>query len=177
MSSPNALPAWLAALQQAVKSSSLATVAQRLGVSRTLVSQVCNQKYPGDLERVQKLVEGVYLSCTVMCPILGEIRQDQCLAHQARSNVSSNPLYIQVYKACRSGCQHSRIPEEKQLKRPVRLQVEDETVELYQASRVIRRLSFQADGNERELVKLLSNELEHVAMRLNQLLKKQGESK
>ncbi|EOD54118.1 hypothetical protein [Aeromonas molluscorum] len=177
MSNPNALPEWLVALQQAVKSSSLAVVAQRLGVSRTMVSQVCNQKYPGDLVRVKRLVEGAYLASTLICPILGEIRQDQCLAHQGRSNVSSNPLYIQVYKACRSGCPHSRIPEEKQLKRPIRLRTEGETVELYHAGRVISRLTFQAAGDEQVLVKLLSNELEHLAMRLNQLLKKQGEGK
>lgn len=176
MSNPH-VPAWLAALQQAVKSSSLAAVAKRLGVSRTMVSQVCNQKYPGDLERVQKLVEGVYLSCTVQCPILGEIRQDQCLEHQNRRSVSSNPLYIQVYKACRSGCPHSRLSEEKQLKRPIQLSTEGGQVELYQAGRAISRLTFQADGDERELVKLLSNELEHVAMRLNQLLRKSGEKK
>jgi len=152
-------------------------VAKRLGVSRTLVSQVCNQKYPGDLVRVQKLVEGVYLARTVMCPILGEIRQDQCLAHQARQPGSSNPLYIQVYKACRSGCPHSQIPEDKQLKRPIRLQTQVDSVELYNASRVISRLTFQADGDEHELVKLLSNELEHLAMRMNQHIKRQGEDK
>lgn len=177
MSSHEPLSAWLAALQQAVKSGSLAEVAKRLGVSKTLVSQVCNQKYPGDLGRVQKLVEGAYLSHTVMCPILGEIRQDQCLAHQARRNVSSNPLYIQVYKACRSGCQHSQIPDDKQLKRPIRLNTEVDVVEQYNATRVISRLTYQAEGNDSELVRLLKNELEHLAMRFNQHLRKQGESK
>ena len=177
MSSQEPLSAWLAALQQAVKSGSLAEVAKRLGVSKTLVSQVCNQKYPGDLGRVQKLVEGAYLSHTVMCPILGEIRQDQCLAHQARRNVSSNPLYIQDYKACRSGGQHSQNPDDKQLRRPIRLNTEVDVVGQYNASRVISRLTYQAEGNDSELVRLLKNELEHLAMRFNQHLRKQGESK
>ena len=91
--------------------------------------------------------------------------------------MGSNPLYIQVYKACRSGCQHSQIPDDKQLKRPIRLNTEVDVVEQYNASRVISRLTYQAEGNDSELVRLLKNELEHLAMRFNQHLRKQGESK
>ena len=50
-------------------------------------------------------------------------------------------------------------------------------VEQYNASRVISRLTYQAEGNDSELVRLLKNELEHLAMRFNQHLRKQGESK
>ena len=49
---------WLEVLQAEVGASSLSVVAEKLGLSRTTISQVCNEKYPGDLARVQKLVEG-----------------------------------------------------------------------------------------------------------------------
>ncbi len=49
---------WLEVLQAEVAASSLAQVAEKLGLSRTTISQVCNEKYPGDMARVQTLVEG-----------------------------------------------------------------------------------------------------------------------
>ncbi|WP_236563734.1 helix-turn-helix domain-containing protein [Aeromonas veronii] len=38
---------WLEVLQAEVAASSLAQVAEKLGLSRTTISQVCNEKYPG----------------------------------------------------------------------------------------------------------------------------------
>lgn len=43
---------WLEVLQAEVEASSLAVVADKIGLSRTTISQVCNEKYPGDLARV-----------------------------------------------------------------------------------------------------------------------------
>ena len=52
---------WLEVLQAEVAASSLAQVAEKLGLSRTTISQVCNEKYPGDMARVQTLVEGALM--------------------------------------------------------------------------------------------------------------------
>ncbi|WP_279491775.1 helix-turn-helix domain-containing protein [Aeromonas veronii] len=62
---------WLEVLQAEVAASSLAQVAEKLGLSRTTISQVCNEKYPGDMARVQTLVEGALMGNKVRCPILG----------------------------------------------------------------------------------------------------------
>lgn len=97
---------WLEVLQAEVAASSLAVVADKLGLSRTTISQVCNEKYPGDLARVQKLVEGNLMGHKVICPILGEIPVHQCLAYQRRraDEVGTRPMDIKLWKACHSGC-------------------------------------------------------------------------
>ena len=101
---------WLEVLQAEVAASSLAVVADKLGLSRTTISQVCNQKYPGDLARVQRLVEGNLMGHKVTCPILGEIPVHQCLAHQRRraDEVGTRPMDIKLWKACHSGCPRRR---------------------------------------------------------------------
>jgi transcriptional regulator with XRE-family HTH domain len=173
---------WLEVLRAEVSASSLAVVADKLGISRTAVSQLCNEKYPGDMERMQMLVEGAFMGHTVSCPILGDIPLHQCLAHQRKpaGQVGDNPTQIKLWKACRSGCPHSRLDDSERLRQPMRLVVADRpvTVQEYDAIAAIRRLERQASsdagptGNTlRILNDLLKSELEALGVRYNRRIK------
>ncbi|MBX9561603.1 transcriptional regulator [Aeromonas hydrophila] len=177
---------WLEVLQAEVAASSLTVVADKLGLSRTTISQVCNQKYPGDMARVQTLVEGALMGNKVMCPILGEIPVHQCLAHQRRGprDVGSSPMDIKLWKACRSGCPHSQLGEEQQLRRPMRISVGPNNKGMdksarYDAEATLSRLRRQAksDGENassslRILAELLAEELKILGIKYNRLLDK-----
>lgn len=174
---------WLDVLRSEVKASSLAVVADKLGVSRTTVSQLCNDKYPGDLARMKMMVEGAFMGHTVVCPILGSIPLHQCLAHQRKTagQVGDNPTQIKLWKACRSGCPNSQISETEMLRQPMRLAVNqiDEGPAEYDAAATIRRLERQAasdagvTGNAMRILNdLLKTELEATGVRYNRLIRK-----
>ncbi|WP_051219469.1 helix-turn-helix domain-containing protein [Oceanobacter kriegii] len=95
-------PRWLTELRNQCLSRSQAQVARELEVSGTLVSQVLNGKYPGDLSRIEKLVRGQYLGDTVTCPILGELELDNCQRYQRDGITTHNPLRVQLYRACKT---------------------------------------------------------------------------
>ena len=168
---------WLETLADECARTSQNAVAKRLNLSSATVSQVLRKKYPGDLERIKKLVEGAFMQFTVNCPIVGEITKDKCLSHQDAPFASTNPQRVCLYKACRSGCPHSSLTE--QLKRPMKLTFEaGNTVRKYDYQGAIRRLTVQAEGgnnlaNAKQLINLLSNELEVLAIKYNRLIKKQ----
>lgn len=101
---------WINALRTAVEQSSLSKVGVEIGYSKTTLSQVLNEKYPGDLTAVEEAVRGNLMQTTVVCPVIGaEIPQATCLAHQQAKPSTSSPMRIRLYKACRNGCPHSRI--------------------------------------------------------------------
>ncbi|HRD68226.1 MAG TPA: XRE family transcriptional regulator [Candidatus Competibacter sp.] len=107
-------PDWLEALRDACAESSQAAVARRLGVSPAMVNQAIKGLYKGDLDRLQGLVEGVLLRQFVDCPAAEDMPKHRCLEHQARPRQSAfvNPLFAKLYRACRSGCPHSKLPKE-----------------------------------------------------------------
>lgn len=104
---------WLDALRQACTDSSQAAVARRLKVSPAMISQVLNGVYRGDMARIQGLIEGVYCQKTVQCPVLGEIGLDVCLNWQAEPFKPVNPTRVKLFRACRGGCPHSKITQER----------------------------------------------------------------
>ena len=110
---------WLTALRRACDESSQAAVARRLRQadgypSPALINQVLAGKYTRDTARLQGLVEGLLMRQTVDCPVLGDIGKNKCLEHQARPRrfATANPLFVRLWKACRSGCPHSKLPRE-----------------------------------------------------------------
>ncbi|WP_347279608.1 XRE family transcriptional regulator [Plasticicumulans sp.] len=111
---------WLEALREACERDGQAAVARRLRAtgstypSPTVISQALSGKYTGDLDRLRELVEGALLGASVRCPVIGDLVRNKCLEHQARERrfASANPLYVRLYRACRSGCPHSRLPKE-----------------------------------------------------------------
>jgi len=105
---------WQKTLRDACDRTSQTEVARRLGVSPAMVNQALRDQYRGDLERLQALVEGALGGQTVTCPVVGPLRKDKCLDHQGRDRkfATANPLKSQLYRACRSGCPHSKLPKE-----------------------------------------------------------------
>lgn len=107
-------PDWLEALREACAETSQNAVARRLGVSPAMVNQALKGAYKGDIERLQSLVEGSLLKKQVECPVAEDMPKHKCLEHQARPQQFAfvNPLFAKLYRACRSGCPHSKLPKE-----------------------------------------------------------------
>lgn len=108
---------WLTELGLQCKKLSQKRVADRLRQadgypSATVINQVLNDKYPAPTNRLQALVEGVFLNRTVECPVQGEIPSDQCEEYQTRPFAATNPTRVRLYQACRHGCPNSRIKED-----------------------------------------------------------------
>ncbi|PMI33543.1 hypothetical protein BCT30_05065 [Enterovibrio norvegicus] len=186
---------WLDELRKQVADTSLNSVANAMGVSKAMISQVLNGKYQGNMQRVQSLVESVYMGHTVVCPVLAEIPKHKCLAHQNAKHVGSTPNAIRLWKACRSGCPNSQL--EERLSTPIRLSIESKNakqqsdrlcrqssseqtkVRQYDAAAVCARLERQAKtdsesmkGNYHRLyIELLKRELIAVGNRYNRLIK------
>lgn len=105
---------WLDALRAACAADTQVGVAKRLGVSPSTVNQALKGTYKGDLQRLQTRVEGVLQTQTVGCPALGDIRKDRCQEYQDRNPklAAATPITARLYRACRSGCPHSKLPKE-----------------------------------------------------------------
>lgn len=92
---------WIAALREACEADSQKAVAKRIGYSQATLSQVLRGAYKGDLTRIQAAVEGALMKSTVECPVIGEIPRQRCIEHQRMSFSTSNPMRVQLYKACK----------------------------------------------------------------------------
>ncbi|MGF1707468.1 helix-turn-helix domain-containing protein [Enterovibrio baiacu] len=186
---------WLDELRKQVDATSLSSVANAMGVSKAMISQVLNGKYKGNMQRVQSLVESVYMGHTVVCPVLGEIPKHKCLAHQNAKHVGSTPNAIRLWKACRSECPNSQL--EERLTTPIRLSIESKNtlqqpgrvchqpnaeqtkVRQYDAAAVCSRLERQAKTDSESMagsyhrlyIELLKRELMAVGNRYNRLIK------
>lgn len=107
----DALPDWVEELAVEATNTSAVTAAAKIGYSASLLSHVFSNKYTGDITRVEAKVRGALMGATVMCPILGEIGRDRCLDEQKMPRSATSSLRSKLYRACRSGCPHSRIKE------------------------------------------------------------------
>ena len=165
---------WTIILSQQAKAHGQVVVANELGVSKTVVSQLINGKYPGDLARMQALVEGAYMAKTVQCPIMGDIPLHLCDKYQ-RNTLTSHPTRLKLFRACREGCPHSSQPVNKHFK-PFEAKVpQAQMATAYQFDATIGRLERQVrtdDGGLAQFVQLLKAELQSLAMRYNRLLAK-----
>ncbi|MGM3015912.1 helix-turn-helix domain-containing protein, partial [Bacillus cereus group sp. BC329] len=61
---------WIDELRAACARLGQKEIAKRIGYSNAVISQVLNNKYPGDLEREKAQVEGVLMKRVVDCPML-----------------------------------------------------------------------------------------------------------
>jgi hypothetical protein len=95
------LPGWVLILAQACDSSSQVKVAKKLGYSNTVVSSVLARTYTGNLNAVEKTVEGAFKSVTVKCPVLEEISAAKCITEQRRPFGTSSDMRVKLYQACR----------------------------------------------------------------------------
>ena len=109
MSEETAEADWVAVLRKQCENRSQIAVAKELGYSPAVVNQVLKGSYKGNLTTVEMTVKGRFMNNVVECPVVGEIATHICLNHQKQPFASINPLRVQLYKACRAGCPHSRL--------------------------------------------------------------------
>jgi hypothetical protein len=103
---------WIDVLRAASARLGQGVVAARINYSGAVVSQVLSGTYKGNLQRVQKAVEGAFMSAEVECPVLGALPQQTCMEIQRRPFSCANPSDVQLYRACRNGCPHSMLKTE-----------------------------------------------------------------
>lgn len=96
-------PDALAALQRAIKHlGTQSAVSEKLGVSAAAVNQALHGKYRGDVEAIEQRIRGVLMQVVVTCPVLGELSTKDCLDEQRRKVVFTNPLRVQIARACKT---------------------------------------------------------------------------
>ena len=95
---------WVAALAEACRQTSQSQVARQLGRSASLVNQVLQAKYGGNLRAVEDLVRGALMAATVDCPALGRLPSHECRGWmgKAKASGSTNALRVRMYRACRA---------------------------------------------------------------------------
>lgn len=98
--------AWLDLLRNAVSGASLRKVGERIGYSPAVVSTVLAGTYKGNLQAVQKAVEGALMGAVVDCPVIGELELQRCVEHQRATFRSTNPTAVQLHRTCPT-CQHN----------------------------------------------------------------------
>lgn len=104
------LPDWIEELAKFANATSAAAAARRLQRSPSTISQLIANTYRAkDISKIETLVRGVLMQENVDCPEAGLIRRDRCLREQETPFNASSPHRVAMYRACRSGCPHSRI--------------------------------------------------------------------
>jgi len=98
----DAMPDWVAILARECAARSQVHVANAIGRSPALVSQVLRRKYPGDVDAVEEAVRGAFMGAQVSCPAKGLIATHECQEWQRKSRrfVNINPGRVQMYRAC-----------------------------------------------------------------------------
>jgi len=107
------LPDWIAALAGECDRTTQKAAGSRIGYSAGVVNAVLKRAYKGDYTAVEQSVRGALMAATVNCPVLGELTTDRCLQQQRQPFAAHNPQRIALWRACRTGCAHSRIGREK----------------------------------------------------------------
>ena len=105
------LPDWVLVLAEDATLNGLAGAAKTIGYSAGLVSYVLANKYAAGIDRIEAKVRGALMGAVVGCPVLGEIGRDHCLDEQAKPRLATSSVRSRLYRACRSGCPHSRLKE------------------------------------------------------------------
>lgn len=108
----NALPDWVQEWAIEGNRTNGARAAKRVGYSAAVFSHVLANNYAGDIARVEQKVRGALMGMTVMCPVYGELGRDRCLDEQKMGRTGASSIRAKVYRACRSGCPHSRLTQE-----------------------------------------------------------------
>lgn len=105
----DSMPDWVHILAEACDRSSQKKISIEIGFSAGAVNQVLSNTYNAGLGAIKQAVEGALMQATVNCPVMGEMASNVCLENQRRDFAATNSTRVRLYKACRGGCQHSRI--------------------------------------------------------------------
>ncbi len=103
------LPDWVEVLAGKCAEMSQRQVAERIGYSGGMVSQLLRNRYRGNLAAIEDAVRGAWMGATVLCPVMGSIPTDACQDWQKKSRefVPSNRLRARMQTAC-SKCPRCR---------------------------------------------------------------------
>lgn len=100
-------PGWLSALRKACDTYGQAEVTrmlQRSGDRRypspAVINQALKGTYGGNIERLRGVVEGVLMSMSVDCPVIGELPRQRCMEYQRREFAATNPLRVVLAREC-----------------------------------------------------------------------------
>mgnify|MGYP006435551199 CR=1 FL=1 len=91
---------WVETLRLAVAKDGQRKVAEVLGCSRPLVSQLLNGTYNSPTDRWRRKVEAEYDRESVPCPILGEISADRCRTERSQGFRATNPIRVRLSQTC-----------------------------------------------------------------------------
>ena len=97
---PFGLPGWVAALAAHIDAHGLKAAARRVGYSAATLSQVCHDKYSGNLAAVEARVTGTLLGERLDCPVMGPMRRDVCLDWQMKPRSAASSLNNRMRAAC-----------------------------------------------------------------------------
>jgi hypothetical protein len=96
----DAAPDWVISLAIACDRDSQNAVSKKLGYSAAVVSGVLVKKYPGNLEKIERMVRGTFMRERVDCPVLGDIPASSCVNNQRQAFSTANRLSVQMQRAC-----------------------------------------------------------------------------
>lgn len=108
------IPDWIEVLARECAAATQRQVAEKIGRSGGLVSQVLRQKYPGDMDAIEDAVRGAFMDSTVSCPSLGTLPTNECQEWQkkARKNVRTNALRVRMLNACHACPRSQKVQKE-----------------------------------------------------------------
>ena len=97
------LPDWIEVLARKCLEMPQTRVAERIGYSPAVVSQLLRQRYKGNLAAVEEAIRGAWMGATVRCPAVGLMRGDVCRSWQKKSREfkSTNSHRVRMYWACK----------------------------------------------------------------------------
>jgi hypothetical protein len=107
-------PDWIVVLADECDRINQSAAAKILGVSAAMVNQALKNAYQGNLSRLETRVRGEFMKQVVFCPVLGEINSRDCQDHAGAKFSATNPLRVQLYKACRTCPNNRRNSENKE---------------------------------------------------------------
>lgn len=102
-------PPWVRMLAEEAQKGGARRVADRLGYSGSVISQVLSRTYRGDYGGVETAVRGAFMGETVDCPVLGEVGTDRCRAESREPFRATSAMRAQLWHACRT-CSNREVP-------------------------------------------------------------------
>lgn len=95
-------PRWLELLAKEAQATSIGKAAEKVGRSRTAVSQALAGKYPGDLVHFEKTVlAALELPMAIACPYFKvNLPTKMCHDFSSKAAPTHNPVSMQHWRAC-----------------------------------------------------------------------------
>lgn len=96
------IPDWILVVAGKCSEMTQRQVAERIGYSAGMVSQLLRNRYKGNLSAIEDAVRGAWMGSTVTCPVMGVIPTDTCQdwMRKARQFVPSSNNRVRMFRAC-----------------------------------------------------------------------------